>query len=271
MHTDGFLSGADLAHWGKESTMRTRYLLIFAFVLSIVGTLANPGSAEVDLESIVGMWLFDGDVKDYSGNGNDGIPSNVEWTDGVFGKALDLGSDWDSYVEITMSPSLDVVGKSDFTLTFWLNPDVIGPVQMVFQQRDNGGMGRTIIDLNDARMSSYLGGADSFVNNTPLEAGEWYHIALSVTKSGTLQWYIDGEPQESYEKGLEEAGGNYLIGIHKAQANVPYDGQIDDFGFFNVVLTQDEINQVMTAGLQLLAAVEPSDKLTTTWASVKNQ
>lgn len=251
--------------------MRTRYLLICAFVLSIVSTLANPGSAEVNLESIVGMWLFDGDVKDYSGNGNDGIPSNAEWADGVFGKALDLGSDWDSYVEITMSASLDVIGKSDFTLTFWLNPDVIGPVQMVLQQRDNGGTGRTIIILNDARMSSYLGGTDSFVNNAPLEADEWYHIALSVTKGGTLQWYINGEPQESYEKGLEEAGGNYLIGIHKAQANVPYDGQIDDFGFFNVVLTQDEINQVMTTGLQLLTAVEPSDKLTTTWASVKNQ
>ncbi len=251
--------------------MGTRYSLISAFVLCIVGTLANPGYAEIDLESIVGMWLFDGDVKDYSGNGNDGVPNNVEWVDGVFGKSLDLGSDWESYVEITISPSLDVVGKSDFTLTFWMNPDVIGPVQMIFQQRDNGGMGRTIIDLNDARMSSYLGGADSFVNNAPLEAGEWYHIALSVTKGGTLQWYINGEPQESYEKGLEEAGGNYLIGIHKAQANVPYDGQIDDFGFFNVVLMQDEINQVMTLGLQALTAVEPSDRVTTTWASVRNR
>jgi hypothetical protein len=52
---------------------------------------------------------------------------------------------------------------------------------------------------------------------------------------------------------------------------MPYDGQIDDFGFFNVVLTQDEINEVMTVGLTVLSAVEPSDKLTITWASIKNQ
>ena len=63
-------------------------------VLSVVVILASPVHAEIDPETIVGIWLFDEDegnvAEDSSGNGHDGQISNAEWTDGEFGSALEF-------------------------------------------------------------------------------------------------------------------------------------------------------------------------------------
>jgi hypothetical protein len=44
-------------------------------------------------------------------------------------------------------------------------------------------------------------------------------------------------------------------------------------GIFNVTLTQDDIKDIMTKGVEKatgIAAVSPASKLTTTWASIKS-
>jgi hypothetical protein len=45
-------------------------------------------------------------------------------------------------------------------------------------------------------------------------------------------------------------------------------------GVFNQALTEDDVERVMTKGLEKalgLTAVSPSGKLTTTWSFIKNQ
>ena len=48
-------------------------------------------------------------------------------------------------------------------------------------------------------------------------------------------------------------------------------GIIDDVGLFNIALSEDEINTIMNHGLEEAAAVEPINKLTTTWGNLKRQ
>jgi hypothetical protein len=47
-------------------------------------------------------------------------------------------------------------------------------------------------------------------------------------------------------------------------------GTIDDVGFFNVALTEDDINTIMNNGIKG-AAVQAQGKLPITWSTIKNQ
>jgi len=47
-----------------------------------------------------------------------------------------------------------------------------------------------------------------------------------------------------------------------------FDGIIDEAALYNRALTEEEINQDMNKGV--IFAVPPAGKLTTTWASLKN-
>ncbi len=38
------------------------------------------GGAPIDLQNLVGWWSLNGDANDYSGNDNNGVPSNVSYT-----------------------------------------------------------------------------------------------------------------------------------------------------------------------------------------------
>ena len=38
------------------------------------------GGAPIDLQNLVGWWPLNGNANDYSGNGNDGVPTNVVFT-----------------------------------------------------------------------------------------------------------------------------------------------------------------------------------------------
>ncbi|MGC8888874.1 MAG: hypothetical protein ACP5K3_02820, partial [Candidatus Micrarchaeia archaeon] len=39
--------------------------------------LEGIGGAPIDLQHLVGWWPLNGDANDYSGNGNNGVPTNV--------------------------------------------------------------------------------------------------------------------------------------------------------------------------------------------------
>ena len=49
------------------------------------------------------------------------------------------------------------------------------------------------------------------------------------------------------------------------------DGMLYEVAIFASVLEEDDINDLMEKGLVTLMPVEPSDKLATTWASIKSR
>ena len=49
------------------------------------------------------------------------------------------------------------------------------------------------------------------------------------------------------------------------------DGMLAQVALFSVALAEEDINTLMEDGLSSLAAVEPSNKLATTWADIKSQ
>jgi len=68
--------------------------------------LTGQSFAQIDRETIVGIWLFDEGsgkaARDFSGKGNSGgLMNNPEWVEGKFGKALKFDGK-DDYVEISL-------------------------------------------------------------------------------------------------------------------------------------------------------------------------
>ena len=48
-------------------------------------------------------------------------------------------------------------------------------------------------------------------------------------------------------------------------------GMLYEVALFDVALSEADINTLMDRGLSTLTAVEPADKLTTTWADIKSR
>ena len=90
--------------------------------LIILAACAVVARGQIDIDDVVGLWLFDegeGDVvNDISGNENHGTFNGTpEWTEGVFGGALDCSAG--GHVLIKDSDSLDL--EEAWTLTLWVN------------------------------------------------------------------------------------------------------------------------------------------------------
>ena len=124
-------------------------MLVSLIVLSLV--FAGISTAEFDLETVVGMWLFDegkgNTAADSSENGNDGkLENDPKWTkDGKFGAAMEFdGNESKGHVVVG-----DLGLSGEVTLILWANPrdaanddrlisNINGPTNPAFTTRYQG-------------------------------------------------------------------------------------------------------------------------------------
>ena len=265
--------------------MKVRLFWIGVVVLFTIGILAVSSYAVLDPETVVGIWKFDegkGDTtKDASANGNDGTLMNKpKWVDGKFGKALEL--DGSSFVDMGNDKSLEFDG--DVTIVFWVKPESVSAGRQNLVCKSYGGEGCLTMEP-DGRLSFYWGdcGANCqpYVEVARPSPGtfvddEWIHVAETRNvKKREYKMYKDGEvtAEDKWVKcgahpcgDSSPSGLNLLIGSGYAGK---FRGIIDDVAIFNVVLSEDEITQIMEDGLEEAFAVSAPGKLTTTWAYIK--
>jgi len=105
--------------------------------------------------------------------------------------------------------------------------------------------------------------------DSALEANKWYHLAM--TWDGTTRTlYVNGE-----EDGSDKPTGSLVENtapVYIAGGRNPYyyKGIYDEIRIWNRALNQKEIKESMNMGKEQLLAVNPLDKLTTAWASIKS-
>lgn len=259
--------------------MKGRYLLIVMVVLFAVGSLVSPSYAKLDPKTCIGMWLFDegeGEIAaDSSGNGNDGTLMNgAEWVEGKFGDGISFDGT-DNFVELANQPDL----TDGFTFSAWVQRGADTPsCQEVFNNHrfflrtkpegeDATNPFETFVNLDNGTVEPR---ASSGVAS---EIEEWFFVAVTWDKV-TLKIYVDGVFKgQSLRTGDLAAPVTAQIGRGEQQnltANA-FSGIIDDVAFFNEVLEEDDIQDLMNQGLKemFIAAVDSSGKLTTTWGNLK--
>ena len=218
-------------------------------------------------------------AKDLSGNNNHGDIDGAKWVNGKIGEALSFDGGSDS-VRVADSGSLDV---TSITIEAWIKPEnnlVAGSMaDSGIVHKWNPGGYLLYMENMWGTSSLYLPHANLYVRSgehTEWEGGVWYHLAATYDENtGIGKSYVDGvlksdiaEDGATRAKGaafgpLEANDNDLLIGKY----NDTFNGIIDEVVIYNRVLTEEEIKQDMKG---VLFAVSPAGKLTTTWASVKN-
>ncbi|MFC1719288.1 LamG-like jellyroll fold domain-containing protein [Candidatus Poribacteria bacterium] len=155
-----------------------------------------------------------------------------------------------------------------------ISSDAIPQKQVVFQQGDGGGTGRTwLFTHQDAgEIRSFLGNGTT-TSGINAEAEQWYHTAVVVTEGGgvdSVQLYVDGEIAGApFAAGMEDSEGIFFIGCHKDIIDL-MDGIIDELVLVNKALSEAEIRDLMNNGLASVMAVEPTGKLAVSWGEIKS-
>jgi len=253
-----------------EVRKMTRLTVVSFLVISMM--FVGISNAKIDLETAVGIWLFDNNTNDSSKNGNDGtIMGDPKWVDGEFGsKALEFDGDGD-YVEVAHSPSLDI--NDEITIVVWVKGSPQADYPRIMCKR-TGAAGLEIqVHPNEATVAIRIDttATVNWLQRLQILDGNWHHVAY-VLDNGNAKGYKDGvkEMEGSYPHGEGFSSQDPL----KIGGTAPFKGILDEFAIFNKVLDVDDIEDIMNEGLAealgIEAAVSPSGKLTTTWADLKS-
>ncbi len=256
--------------------------------LGIFLILMSISHATVDLNTAVGMWLFDegsgNTAKDSSDNGNDGqLTNGPKWVQGRFGMALEFDGK-DDYVKVPSSPKLDQK-EGDMTYIAWVKTTVAGDLYVYHNL--GPGSAKSEWRVNNGKIRLYVrdsGGANTWRDSaSTLNDGKW-HLIATVWKGSesppTIDYYLDGVLDNEAAYGnqgiaqganLEFPGDSDVIGIRLDGLQRHFNGTIDEFAIFNVALIEGDIKSIMTKGLKSISAVSPAGKLAGAWGGIKSQ
>ena len=250
---------------------------ICVIVLIAVNIAPVAWGAEMGLAA---AWLFDEgrDVKirDSVGSNHGEIQGKLNWVDGRFGKGLEYAGAGDSYVSI---PHHDVMDSDPYTITAWVR---LQPASWQYIAWKNGltwpePHTKRHIDIWVSNnhfvviMWSVEGvAAYGRVDGKAIVAnGSWHHVAKS-SDGKTMRLFIDGKLDgENPIGGKLVVNGEDPLWIGARPGNVAATGVIDEVGFFTKALSEGELKDVMSQGLEVLSSVEALHKLSTTWGGLK--
>ena len=270
--------------------MADRHRISFQVVIIPV-VEENPTKEEVSFtgainpKAAVAIWLFEGNLKDGTENGNNGeFKNGVKITNGgKFGQALSLDGK-DDYVIVKASPSLDSTAKQATTMA-WIKFDKPGKKRNQCCFDDQFVVGwrswKNIINVFGAGRNDNWGkveiGSGQLAPNWSISPktvndNKWHHLAFAYDGKKKVL-YIDGEVQidraATGEFGVK--GMDVIIGGAVAERFAK--GLIDEVGIFKVALSKADVKTIMKKGLGRSLGtlpVTPKSRLTTVWARIRS-
>ena len=266
-----------------KAVKKVRFAPACVSLMVISLMVAGISYAKIDLETCVGVWLFDegkGNVaSDSCENGSNGkIHGGAKWVNGKLGgKALRLDGK-DDYVEIAHHDSL-MFGEKH-TIALWFKLDEVPAGGMAVVTKDDWAPGFWWNGATIRHHTHDPPGTLHFIDAPWKPDTDWHHIA--VTWDGKeFGIYLDAD-QIGSGVTTPNLGRNsltdkpLLIGIYlgtgqHGQWGEFFSGIIDEVAIFNIALADDDIETIMAKGLEEILSVEPSDKLAAIWTTIKAQ
>ncbi len=255
----------------------------FVALMGIFLLITLPSLAKIDPANITGMWLFDegkgGSATDASGNGNDGEIHGAKWVDGKFGKALEFDgvSNW---VEVPHSNTVGFKAGVSFTITCYFKGSKVGGSLVGKNYEDTsqvvpwyllwngGGDNKVTLYLRDSASTSFRADGTSEIGDD-----KWHFVVgRADADAGKASIWIDGKMEAEVDFNEKDGYGTGEGVFHIARHYDRYtEGIIDDVAIFNVALSEEDMDALMNDGVETAAAVDPVNKLATTWSRIKQQ
>ena len=104
------------------------------------------------------------------------------------------------------------------------------------------------------------------IGSGKLKAKTWHHLA-GIFDGKNLKFILDGKLIGS--TAIKLAAKDTYIGAHPNPTNW-WNGMIDEVAVFDAVLAEEEINHIITRGLENWQPVDLSEKMATRWAKIKS-
>jgi len=237
------------------------HLTIIRTSFIIVGLMfAGQSYAEVDPQSLLGAWLLDegtGDIaEDASGNGNDGtLMGAPNWVAGQSGNALEFNGS-SSYVDCGNAEALNV---DVFSVSFWCNIPSTQGWNHIISRGSHGASGSPgsvnwgvmMFDAQETILFETFNNTSWSGITASTTTGEWHHVV--ATYDGNMrQLYHDGVLADSGTFGmLLDQSRPFLIGALSGAGYTEgyFNGSIDEVGYFNIILSLEDIEAIMNDGL----------------------
>jgi len=210
----------------------------------------------VPTNGLVGLWPFNGNANDESGNGNNGTVNGATLTSDRFGVSNSAqffsGS---NTISVSNGPQFDF---NDFTVAFWIKTNQTNSNIGLISKNISGGIPSWWIYLNHANTTFGQGLVDFYLRienaesaaaaNNSYNDNSW-HFVIAKRKglSGELTVIIDGVDSSTTigASGLISVPSDLLFG-HTYAGDVSgfYIGSLDDIGIWNRALTPQEISDL---------------------------
>lgn len=200
---------------------------------------------------------FDGDTRDASGYGNNGITTgSPAYTNGYRGQAL-VFDGANSYV--TLPPN--VANNNAFSFAAWIKWNGGANWQRIF---DFGNSTTHYLFLtpssgSNLRFAIKNGGSEQIVQTSPLPVGSWQHVAVTLSGS-TARLYLNGT-QVAQNTGMSITPASFsprvnFLGESQFIADPLFNGLMDE-----VLITDYALSAAQIAGLQTNTAPQFTNSL----------
>lgn len=200
-------------------------------------------------DSLVAYYLFNGNVNDESGNGNDGTVHGASLTEDRFGKVNSAYSfdGVDDYVDTSVGEDLPQ------TVAAWVKPDSSAQnAFMTVLDSDRCGYYGQGIEISYPGRTPQLFQVDThnsfYDTERRVEWDVWQHV-VAVYTSGNVRFYHNGILIHSQDYSQGDLDGKaYTIGNHCRPNSGHFKGAIDDVRIYNRALSESEIQELYELG-----------------------
>ena len=209
-------------------------------------------------------------VNDESGNELQGeIKGGAKWAKaGKVGGAIAFSAAAQS-VEFPVEEILNIT--KGVTMEGWINPDSVQGDSDLWGRRTSANQGGYCMQWTNGMIETWIhkGGWQGTRDKQTVKPkpGEWHHVA-GVYDGKKVRQYVDGELDIEFDLSGDMDSVEEVFRIGQAQTGLEtMMGVIDEVAVYSRALAEDEIKEDMEKGI--LAAVNSTGKLATTWASIK--
>lgn len=252
--------------------MLKNWILCVLVVASSITPSISQAVVEISDGSVIGLWHFDNDSVDASGNGFNGTDTNVSYSSSEF----KLG-DYSAYFVRSSSPrisigDLGITSQDKFTVSAWIKSASTGSAcqdetLLGYNGWSSSGQANFILGsrqscpgtaFND-RFYYYVYGSSpdvgsdwlNFISDTNINTS-WHHIVLLVDSSAkTVEWYLDNTfdgsakwttlPNANFSDVL--LGAWYVGGGYRS-----FDGYMDEFVLIDGKISSSTIEALYNSG-----------------------
>ncbi len=159
----------------------------------------------------------------------------------------------DDVIDLNDGNDFDFVTGDDFSVSFWIKPDVWTNGLRIFSN-DDGVNGYQIIEATSGgsgtgdNIQFWGNGGNLVVSTDEIVIGEWNHIVITFD-SGTAKIYINASTPFTGSTTISASTEDLFIGVDPSGPDNYYDGVIDEIGIWNRTLSQSEITQLYNNGI----------------------